>query len=222
MAKLRPILILAGVAGGAIAVVRKRGSGDQIQQAASAVADKAPDSVKQAASQAASQASDLAERAKDAAPDQVKDAVEKATGGSSSGNGADETAESPRYAAPAEAGSQPPATESGAPSSDPQATVARTVASDPAESLHTKPHDLPADVVMPDVSNDDPAVREAEAAAAADAGSIGGNVDRLATDEPGFPEDPERRPVIEGSGDPDEQTTEEEDRELGGNRETRP
>lgn len=127
-----------------------------------------------------------------------------------------------RYAAPAEAGSQPPKDTGGAPSDDPQATVARTVASDPAESLRTKPHDLPADTVMPDVSDDDPVVREAEAAAAADAGAIGGNVDALATDEPGFTEDPERRPVIEGSGDPDEQTVEELDRELGGHRQTEP
>jgi hypothetical protein len=37
----------------------------------------------------------------------------------------------------------------------------------------TRAHALPADAVMPDVSDDDPSVREAEAAAAADAGSIG-------------------------------------------------
>jgi hypothetical protein len=73
---------------------------------------------------------------------------------------------------------------------------------------------------MPDVSDDDPAVRDAEAAAAADAGAIGGNADVLANDEPGFPTDPARRPVIEGAGDPDEQTLEDYDRDLGGNRET--
>jgi hypothetical protein len=75
---------------------------------------------------------------------------------------------------------------------------------------------------MPDTSADDPLVREQEQAAAADAGAIGGNVDQMAQDEPGFPDDPARRPVIEGSGDTDEQTTEEYDRELGGNRETQP
>jgi hypothetical protein len=52
--------------------------------------------------------------------------------------------------------------------------VARSV---PAEDLHTKPHDLPGDAVMPDVSDDDPSVREAEAAAEADAAAIGRNAD---------------------------------------------
>jgi hypothetical protein len=197
MAKLRPVLILAGVAG-IVTAVRKRAGGEQIQQAAS----------------------DLASRAKDAAPEPVKQAVDKVTGSDEGNDGARE--ETRRYAAPAEAGSQPPTEAGGPPSDDPQATVARSIASDPADSLHTKSHDLPADVAMPDVSNDDPLVREAEAAAAADAGSIGGNVDEMAQDEPGFPEDPARRPVVEGSGDADEQTTEEADRELGGNRETRP
>jgi hypothetical protein len=80
----------------------------------------------------------------------------------------------PRYAAPAEAGSQPPAEAGGAPSDDPQATVARSV---PADDLQTKAHDLPGDAVMPDTSDEDPAVREAEAAAAADAAAIGTNAD---------------------------------------------
>jgi hypothetical protein len=187
------------VVGGVITAVRKKGD---------KVADLAPEPVKQAASQVADAAGDVAQKAKDAMP----------------GTGGDEgaSAESPRYAAPAEAGSQPPAQPDGSPSDDPQATVARTTLSDPADSLHTKPHDLPPDTVMPDVSDDDPVVREAEQAAAADAGAIGGNIDRLAADEPGFPTDPERRPVVEGSGDPDEQTPEEQDRELGGNRETQP
>jgi hypothetical protein len=79
-----------------------------------------------------------------------------------------------RYAAPAEAGSQPPAEAGGPPSDDPQPTVARAV---PAEDLQTKAHDLPGDAVMPDTSDEDPAVREAEAAAAADASTIGTNAD---------------------------------------------
>jgi hypothetical protein len=212
--KLAPALLLGGLAGGVVTALRKRG-----------VVDKAPDSVKQAASQAAGAAGDLAQRAKDAAPEPVKQAVDKVAdaAGQAAGNGtSDEAAR--RYAAPAEAGSQPPAESGEAPSDDPQATVARTAASDgtSGDTLLTKPHDLPADTVMPDVSDDDPTVRAAEAAAAADAGSIGGNVDALAADEPGFTEDPERRPVIEGSGDPDEQTVEELDRDLGGNRETQP
>ncbi len=177
--KLKPVLVLAGVAGGVVAAVRKRGGSDKLQQAASQAADQAsdlaerakqaaPEPVKQAASQAAEKASDLAERAKDAAPEQVKQAVEKVQGG----DAAEE--ETRRYAAPAEAGSQPPAEPDGSPSDDPDVTVARTVI---AEDLHTKAHDLPDDVVMPDTSDDDPVVREAEAAAAADAGEIGGNVD---------------------------------------------
>jgi hypothetical protein len=80
----------------------------------------------------------------------------------------------PRYAAPAEAGAQPPAEPGGAPADDPQATVTHNV---PAEDLHTKAHDLPADTVMPDVSNDDPTVREAEDAAASDAAAIGEKAD---------------------------------------------
>jgi hypothetical protein len=62
----------------------------------------------------------------------------------------------------------------GAPSDDPQATAVRSVPSDPTD-LATPPADLPHDVAVPDTSADDPAVREAEAAAAADAGSIGGS-----------------------------------------------
>jgi hypothetical protein len=85
-----------------------------------------------------------------------------------------DAAETPRYAAPAEAGAQPPAEAGGTPSDDPQATVARSV---PAEALQTKAHELPGDAVVPDVSSDDPSVREAEAAAAADAASIGEGAD---------------------------------------------
>ena len=205
--------------GGGIVIARKKGGG-KAGELVDRAKDAAPEPVKQAAQQAADKAGDVAERAKDAAPDAVSDRL---PGGDGDGSGGQDNAvEKPRYAAPAEAGSQPPRDTGEAPSDDPQATVARTAHSDPADSLHTKPHDLPPDVVMPDVSDDDPTVREAEAAAAADAGAIGGNVDQMATDEPGFPDDPARRPVVEGSGDPDEQTLEERDRELGGNRQTEP
>jgi hypothetical protein len=74
----------------------------------------------------------------------------------------------PRYAAPAEAGAQPPTEAGGSPADEP-----RTSDTTPAEELQTKAHDLPADVVMPDTSNDDPSVQEAEDAAAADAAAIG-------------------------------------------------
>jgi hypothetical protein len=39
----------------------------------------------------------------------------------------------------------------------------------------TRAHEVPKDVVVPDTSNEDPAVQEAEADAAADAGAIGGS-----------------------------------------------
>jgi hypothetical protein len=155
--KLRPVLLLAGLAGGVVAAVRKRGGGDQLTQVAN---------------EAASRASDLADRAKEAAPAPVKQVVDKVT---KSGDDSDAT-DTPRYAAPAEAGAQPPAEAGGPPSDDPQATVARSVPADPAD-LATPSADLSDDVVVPDTSADDPAVREAEAAAAADAGAIGGDPD---------------------------------------------
>lgn len=157
--KLKPLLIL-GIAGGVVAALRKRGGGEQLQQAATKATEKA---------------SDLAERAKDTAPEPVKQAVEKVTGGDEENGGAarDETR---RYAARAEAGAQPPSEPGGAPSNDPQATVARSVPADPTD-LATPPPGLPDDVVVPDTSADDPVVREAEAAAAADAGAIGGTPD---------------------------------------------
>jgi hypothetical protein len=169
--KLKPILFL-GIAGGVVAAIRKRS--DKAGELASRAYDAAPEPVKQAAGQAAEKASDLAERAKEAAPEPVKQAVDKATGaGAATGGDDDETR---RYAAPAEAGSQPPAGPSGAPSDDPQATVARSVPSDPTD-LATPPANLPDDVVVPDTSTDDPSVQEAEAAAAADAAAIGGDAD---------------------------------------------
>jgi hypothetical protein len=170
--KLKPIVFL-GIAGGVVAVIRKRS--DKASELASRAYDAAPEPVKQAAGQAAEKASDLADRAKEAAPEPVKQAVDKATGAGDSTTGGDDD-ETRRYAAPAEAGSQPPADASGAPSDDPQATVARSVPSDPTD-LATPPANLPDDVVVPDTSTDDPSVQEAEAAAAADAGAIGGDPD---------------------------------------------
>jgi hypothetical protein len=73
----------------------------------------------------------------------------------------------PRYAPPAEAGAQP--------STPPDEPAPRDTA--PAPDLQTKPHDLPEGTVMPDTSADDPIVREAEDAAAADAAAIGEKVD---------------------------------------------
>jgi hypothetical protein len=158
--KLKPILIL-GIAGGVVAALRKRS--DKAGELATRTADAAPEPIKQAV---------------ETAVDKVSEAVSDVTGGGS-GSREGEAPEGDRdatrrFAAPAEAGSQPPAEAGGAPSDEPQATVARSV---PAEDLHTKPHDLPEGTVMPDVSDDDPSVREAEAAAEADAASIGRNAD---------------------------------------------
>lgn len=183
--KLKPILFL-GIAAGVAVVARKRS--DKAAELASKAYEAAPAPVQQAASQAsqaASQAagkatekaSDLAQQAQDAAPEFVKQAVDKATGagdGDSATGGDDD--ETRRYAAPAEAGSQPPVEPGGAPSDDPQATVARSVPQDPTD-LATPPANLPEDVVVPDTSTDDPTVQEAEAAAAADAANIGGDTD---------------------------------------------
>jgi hypothetical protein len=212
--KLAPFLVLTGVTGAAAAFLKKRGAkaGDVAQQAA----DKAPDQVKQAAAKAAEVASDAVERAREQA-EPLKQAADKAVGGDGAPDGADRGER--RYAAPAEAGSQPPQPDSGDTPSSGSPVVDAPASESPELATPDRPH---GDAVMPDTSNDDPLVREAEAAAAADAGSIGGNAAQMAQDDPAFPGDPERRPVIEGSGDPDEQTLEEHDRELGGNRETQP
>ncbi|MEA2430584.1 MAG: hypothetical protein QOI19_1057 [Thermoleophilaceae bacterium] len=144
--KLKPILLI-GVAGGVVAALRKRSG----------------------------QASELASRAADAAPEPVKQAVETAVAkvseavGDATDGGQDRDA-TRRYAAPAEAGAQPPAGPGGAPDDEPPAPVSTR---GPAEDLQTKAHDLPADTVMPDISDEDPSVREAEDAAAADAAAIG-------------------------------------------------
>jgi hypothetical protein len=171
MPKLKTLLFL-GAAAGAVAVVRKRASSEQVQQAAS-------------------KASDLADRAKQAAPAPVQQAVDTAVekvteaassvtgGGESDGGESGDRDATRRYAAPAEAGAQPPAEPGGAPSSEPQPTQAHSVTEAPEDpSLDaTRAHDLPGDVKMPDVSDDDPSVREAEDAAAADARTIGQNAD---------------------------------------------
>jgi DNA uptake protein ComE-like DNA-binding protein len=165
MSKLKPIFFL-GIAGGFVAAVRKRASKEQIQDAAA-------------------KASDLADRAKQAAPEPVQQAVDTVvqtvteTVAKAQGDGNGDGDATRRYAAPAEAGSQPPAEAGGAPSDEPQPTQAHSVAAETEDpSLDaTRAHDLPADVKMPDVSDDDPAVQEAEAAAAADARAIGRNED---------------------------------------------
>lgn len=65
---------------------------------------------------------------------------------------------------------------------------------------------LETEAVVPDVSADDPLVRQQENAAAAEAGSIGGPADSVTADV-----DPAMRPVVEGSGDAEETFEETED-----------
>lgn len=195
---MKRLVFLAGLAGGAVAAIKRRGGNvpQPVVEAAGRVRDAAPEPLKQAAERAV-------------------ETVQSVTGGGT------EDGDRERYEPPTEAGAQPPAEPGGPPSDDSPMKTASSVASDPADELATPEREPPGDAVMPDTSDDDPLVRQQEKAAAADAGSIGGNVDELAQNEPGFPEDPEMRPVIEGSGD-DEETFEARDRELGGNRQTEP
>lgn len=166
MPKLKTLLFL-GAAGGVVVAVRKRTSSDQVQQVVAKAREAAPAPVQQAV---------------DTAVEKVTEAAGSVTGGDDSGSGESDGDRDAtrRYAAPAEAGAQPPAESGGAPSDEPQPTQAPSVApaldEDPSLDA-TRAHDLPKDVVMPDVSDDDPSVQEAENAAAADARTIGQNAD---------------------------------------------
>ena len=165
MHKLKTLLFL-GAAGGVVAAIRKRASGEQVQQVVDKAKQAAPAPVQQAV---------------DTAVEKVTEAASSVTGGDGNGESGDGDRDATRrYAAPAEAGAQPPTESGGTPSDEAQPTQAHSVApaldEDPSLDA-TRAHDLPADVKMPDVSNDDPSVQEAEAAAAADARRIGTNQD---------------------------------------------
>jgi hypothetical protein len=99
-----------------------------------------------------------------------------------------------------------------------EAQAAEAATADTVESQALAPEDL-ADVrpdqlegastgegVVPDVSDADPLVRQQEAAAAAQAGAVGGSADSVTGDV-----EPEMRPVVEGSGDAEETFEETED-----------
>ena len=102
---------------------------------------------------------------------------------------------------------EPPAED--APGAD--ATVAREI---PEPSQPTRV----GNPVMPDTSAD-PLVREQENAAAAEAGSIGGQPETTVSgDNVGLAQDPAMKPVVEAAGD-EHETLEEGDRELGAGRE---
>lgn len=77
-----------------------------------------------------------------------------------------------------------------------------TLEGDPAESVPAAgAAGVGESTVIPDTATDDPAVREAEQAAAAEAGAIGGDVPGTPpSNEPDFATDPATRPVEEASG----------------------
>jgi hypothetical protein len=87
-----------------------------------------------------------------------------------------------------------------------------TLEGDPAETVPAAgAAGVGQDTVIPDTSTDDPVVQEAENAAAAEAGAIGGDVpDTPPTNEPDFATDPATRPVEEHSGNAFESFSERE------------
>lgn len=118
-------------------------------------------------------------------------------------------------APPSELSGQPAGTSPGGDAPDaPAAGDGRpsTLEGDPSDSV---PLAAAAGVgeqsVAPDTATDDPTVREAEAAAAAEAGAIGGDVpDTPPSAEPDFATEPETRPVEEHSGNSFESFSERE------------
>lgn len=202
--KLKPLLFLAAAGGAAAAVIKRQGGAKQVAQ-----------SVPQPVRDAAQQAGATVQRAVENAPAPVQQAVDKVSGGSGSGG----EASPERYEPPIEGLAQPPAESGGAPSDAPHVTTQSRIVSEPGTSLNEPEHAPPAGSVMPDMSDDDPLVREQMNAAMSDAGAIGGNVDELAADDASFPEDPATRPVIEGSGDETEETFETREDIERGNRE---
>src|SRR4051812_12025394 len=185
--KLKPLLLLAGAAGAAVAVVKRRGGA----------------AVPQQVKDVAQSASNVAQSAVEKAPAPVQQAVDRITPGDGAGEQPHE-----RYEPPIEALAQEPTTAGGTPS---DATQVRDTP--PAPGLNEPEHGPPEGSVMPDISDDDPLVRQQEKAAEADAASIGGT----AGDE-GL--DPATRPVVEGIGDENEETFEAREGTDRGNRET--
>jgi hypothetical protein len=138
-------------------------------------------------------------------PQPVKDAVQQAVDKVTPDDGG-AAQQQERYEPPTEALAQRP-TEAGGPPSDDVPVQDST----PAPGLNVPDHDAPEGSVMPDISDDDPLVREQEKAAEGDAAAIGGDVDADA--------DPAMRPVVEGIGDENEETFEAREGTERGNRE---
>jgi hypothetical protein len=113
----------------------------------------------------------------------------------------------PSYQPPAEALVQRPTDAGGTPS---DAVPVKDTAA--ADQMDVPEHGAPEGAVMPDTSDDDPIVRQQEKAAEGDAAAIGGDVD-----EPGV--EPEMQPVVEGTGDENQETFEAREGTERGNRE---
>jgi hypothetical protein len=121
------------------------------------------------------------------------------------------------YAPGPESGAEAPAVEEVAPGPD-EARAQETATADTVETEAVAPEGLAefrsdqpegaptGEGAIPDTSAEDPLVRQQEAAAAAEAGSIGGPADTVTADV-----EPEMRPVVEGSGDAEETFEETED-----------
>ena len=202
--KLKPLLFLAGAAGAAAAVMKRRGGAQQIAQ-----------SMPQPVKDAAQQAGETVQRAAQNAPAPVQQAVDRVAGETGGG-----TEQQQRYEPPVEGLAQEPATTGGPPSDDAPVTNAPRIASEPGTQLNVPEHGPPEGAVMPDMSDDDPLVRQQTDAAMADAGSIGGNVDEMAANDAGFVADPEMRPVVEHAGDENVETFEAREDIERGHRET--
>jgi hypothetical protein len=116
------------------------------------------------------------------------------------------------YAPGPEPGAEAPAVEEVEPGpAEAQAAEAATADTAESEALADVRSDQPegaptGEGVVPDTSDEDPLVRQQEAAAGAEAGSVGGPADSVTADV-----DPEMRPVVEGSGDAEETFEETED-----------
>jgi hypothetical protein len=214
--KLKPLLFIAGTAAAVGAVLKRRGGGEQVSQAVSATAARVGDAAPQPVKDAAQQAGATVARAVESAPETVQRAVQKVAPGEPGGEGGGE-----RYAPPAEALAQEPASPGGPPSDETAVKEAGRIASEPGEQLNVPEHDPPEGAVMPDTGSD-PLVDSQTAAAAGDAGSIGGNVDEMAAGDESFTEDPAMRPVVEHAGDENEESFEAREGRERGHRETEP
>lgn len=118
-------------------------------------------------------------------------------------------------ASPSELSGQPAGTSPSGDAADAPATGdgrASTLDGDPAESVPlAAAAGVGEQAVAPDTGTEDPVVREAEAAAAADAGAIGGDVpDTPPSAEPDFATEPATRPGEEHSGNSYESFSERE------------